>query len=301
MAPGGRPAHRTGRDPAVLWSLAGHGLLVVLVVLGGFSLQRSTPPSQLAIKATVVESRPGGRPAPPKPPPKPAPEPEPAPEPAPPPEPPPPDPARERRAERAKAETRTAEQAKADQAKAEQAKAEKAKAEKAKAEQARAEQAKADKAKADQAKAEKAKAEQEAADQAAAEAKKQKEQQAKAEREKAAKAAAARDLERQLKEEERLLAATDSGALADYVAVIRQKVERNWVRPPGARPGLECEVLVTQIPGGEVTGVQIGRCNADDAVRRSIEAAVLRASPLPLPDDAALFERNLRFTFKPEQ
>ena len=293
MAPGGQPARRTGRDPAVLWSLAGHGLLVVLVLLGGFSLQRSTPPSQLAIKATVVDPRPGSRPAPkpPKPAPKPAPEPEPEPEPAPPPEPPPPDPDVERRAEEAKAEQQKAAQARAEKAKADQLQAEKAKAELAKAELAKAERAKADKARADK----------EAADRAAAEAKKQKELQQKADREKAAREAAARDLERQLKEEERLLAATDSGALADYVAVIRQKVERNWVRPPGARPGLECEVLVTQIPGGEVTGVQIGRCNADDAVRRSIEAAVLRASPLPPPDDAALFERNLRFTFKPEQ
>ena len=102
-------------------------------------------------------------------------------------------------------------------------------------------------------------------------------------------------------EEERLLAAADSGALSDYVRMIGQKVERNWLRPPGARPGLECEVSVTQIPGGEVTAVQIGRCNADEAVRRSIEAAVLKASPLPLPDDATLFERNLRFTVKPEQ
>ncbi len=122
-----------------------------------------------------------------------------------------------------------------------------------------------------------------------------------ASRREAAEAASKRDIARQLAEEERLLAATDSGALADYVALIRQKVERNWVRPPSARPGLECEIFVNQIPGGQVTGVRMGACNADDAVRRSIEAAVLRASPLPLPDEAALFERNLRFIFKPEQ
>jgi colicin import membrane protein len=47
--------------------------------------------------------------------------------------------------------------------------------------------------------------------------------------------------------------------------------------------------------------VRIGSCPADDAVRRSIEAAVLRASPLPMPANQALFERNLRFVFKPEE
>ena len=52
-----------------------------------------------------------------------------------------------------------------------------------------------------------------------------------------AKEAEARELARQreeLAEEERLLAAADSGALSDYVRLIGQKVERNWLRPPGA-------------------------------------------------------------------
>jgi len=83
--------------------------------------------------------------------------------------------------------------------------------------------------------------------------------------------------------------------------MISQKVTRNWIRPPSTGAGLECVVVVTQIPGGEVAGVQIERCNGDAAVRRSIEAAVLKASPLPLPDDPSLFDRSLRFTFKPEQ
>ena len=109
------------------------------------------------------------------------------------------------------------------------------------------------------------------------------------------------ELDRMLAEEDALLAAADSGALAEYVALIRQKVERNWVRPPGAAAGLECELHVTQIPGGQVTGVRIGNCPADEAVRRSIEAAVLRASLLPMPANQALFERNLRFVFKPEE
>ena len=124
---------------------------------------------------------------------------------------------------------------------------------------------------------------------------------AEAQQREAARLAAARELEQQLKDEEELEVASNSGALADYVALIRQKVERNWVRPPGARAGIECEVSVTQIPGGQVTSVRTERCNADEPVRRSIEAAVLRASPLPLPAESKLFERNLRFTFKPEQ
>jgi len=46
--------------------------------------------------------------------------------------------------------------------------------------------------------------------------------------------------------------------------------------------------------------VQLGACNGDDAVRRSIEQAVLRASPLPTPSLPALFDRNLQVVFRPE-
>jgi colicin import membrane protein len=109
------------------------------------------------------------------------------------------------------------------------------------------------------------------------------------------------NLQSELEAEEQRLAAINSGKLAQYIGLIADRVERNWVQPSSARPGVECVVHVTQIPGGEVVNVRIGRCNGDAAVIRSIEAAVYRASPLPTPSDPSLFERNLRFTFKPEE
>ena len=109
------------------------------------------------------------------------------------------------------------------------------------------------------------------------------------------------NLQSELEAEERRLAAVNSGKLAQYIGLIAGRVERNWVQPASARPGVECEVHVTQIPGGEVVNVRIGRCNGDAVVIRSIEAAVFRASPLPPPPDPSLFDRNLRFTFKPEE
>lgn len=109
------------------------------------------------------------------------------------------------------------------------------------------------------------------------------------------------DLARQMADEERLNAAAQSGLLDQYAEVIRQKVERNWIRPVSARAGIHCVVNVKQIPGGEVVDVRVGECNGDAAVVRSIEAAVLRSSPLPPPPDAALFDRSLRFEFKPQE
>jgi colicin import membrane protein len=108
------------------------------------------------------------------------------------------------------------------------------------------------------------------------------------------------ELNAQIAAEERLAAARASGQLAQYLSQITARIERAWKRPPGAAAGLQCEVRVTQVPGGVVTGVQVGRCNGDDTVRQSIEDAVYRASPLPQPADPALFDRNLTITFRPE-
>ena len=87
-----------------------------------------------------------------------------------------------------------------------------------------------------------------------------------------------------------------------YVEIIRQKVERNWLRPPGATQGMSCVVSVTLIPGGDVLKAQVTRSSGDPIYDRSVETAVLKASPLPLPPDAALFDRfrDLKFVFSPD-
>src|SRR5262249_52584628 len=107
------------------------------------------------------------------------------------------------------------------------------------------------------------------------------------------------ELRHSLEEEERVMAARSSGALASWQAQITAKIQRAWLRPASARPGIDCVVYVTQVPGGEVTNVRVGTCNGDQAGGESIESAVYRASPLPPPPDPALFERNLEIRFKP--
>jgi colicin import membrane protein len=116
-----------------------------------------------------------------------------------------------------------------------------------------------------------------------------------------AQAAKEAELKAQLAAEEGRASAVNSGLLNQYVALIQQKIIRNWIKPPTAKAGLECEVKVVQATGGTVLSVEVGRCNGDAAVRASIEAAVQRASPLPEPPDPRLFERNLLFNFKPTE
>lgn len=100
---------------------------------------------------------------------------------------------------------------------------------------------------------------------------------------------------------ERLQEGVDAEGLAVYTAMIRQKIERNWSAPASAHSELECSVRVNQVPGGEVTGVTILSCNGDDAVKRSVEAAIYRSSPLPEPSDPSLFDRNILLNLRIQQ
>jgi TonB family protein len=87
-----------------------------------------------------------------------------------------------------------------------------------------------------------------------------------------------------------------------YVLAIRQKVERNWIKPSGSGNMSSCEVLVVQGPGGIILDVDFGHCDGSTATyRASIENAVYKAEPLPSPGDPELFESQLVFFFNPEE
>jgi colicin import membrane protein len=98
------------------------------------------------------------------------------------------------------------------------------------------------------------------------------------------------------------LAERQRGEIARYEDIIRQKVTRSWARPPGAREGLECVVLVRVVPGGAVLSTQVMRTSGNPIFDRSAENAINRASPLPVPDDKSMFEhfREFEFKFRPE-
>lgn len=105
-------------------------------------------------------------------------------------------------------------------------------------------------------------------------------------------------------EQQRLEAANQkrlSSLRGRYIADIQNAVERNWIRPASAKQGLKCKVAVNQIPGGEVINVTVTQCIGDEVFRRSVEAAVYKASPLPRPSDPGLFDREIVFTFKPKK
>jgi colicin import membrane protein len=142
-------------------------------------------------------------------------------------------------------------------------------------------------------------------------AKAEREAQAKREREEAEKRAAEQrrrqqaeaELQAQLAAEAEANAARAAGLLDQYMLMIENHVKRFWQRPLSARAGLSCVITVVQAPTGDVLSakVDILRCNGDDAVRRSVENAVLDASPLPRPPSQAVFSRTFTLTFAPDK
>ena len=72
-----------------------------------------------------------------------------------------------------------------------------------------------------------------------------------------------------------------------------------WIRPDTVPLGQRCRVSIRQIPGGEVIDVEVQPgCPFDEAGRRSLEAAVLRAKPLPYRGFESVFQRNLTLNFE---
>ncbi len=82
---------------------------------------------------------------------------------------------------------------------------------------------------------------------------------------------------------------------------IQRRIERNIVYPASRPEALECDVDLRLVPSGEVVQVSIGRCNGDAAVKRAIESAIAKSSPLPLPENPRVFKRDLKILLKPTQ
>lgn len=92
----------------------------------------------------------------------------------------------------------------------------------------------------------------------------------------------------------------DAGLLAQYLAAIQNAVTQNWLRPDNM-PNTPCTVHIVQLPGGDVMSAKVdSSCPYDEAGKRSIENAVLRAQPLPYKGFESVFQRQIDFTFRPQ-
>ncbi len=91
----------------------------------------------------------------------------------------------------------------------------------------------------------------------------------------------------------------DTNLAAQYAAALQEAILRNWSRPETVPLGQRCRLTIRQLPGGEVVSVEVSpSCPYDDLGRRSVEAAVLKAQPLPYAGFESVFQRNLTLNFE---
>jgi colicin import membrane protein len=127
---------------------------------------------------------------------------------------------------------------------------------------------------------------------------------AKAEKKRKAEEAARRAAEQKAREDA-LAAQLEGERLASerdrYLVLIRDKIERNWLRPTTVNECLKALMRVRLIPGGAVAAVNITRGSGNGAFDRSAEQAIYKADPLPVPTGAG-FEafRDFNIEFKPD-
>ncbi len=87
-----------------------------------------------------------------------------------------------------------------------------------------------------------------------------------------------------------------------YSALIIQAISQHWIVPENADRTLSTQLTIRLASDGSVLNVSLAKSSGDALLDRSAEAAVYKASPLPVPDDAATFDRmrTINLTVRPE-
>lgn len=95
-------------------------------------------------------------------------------------------------------------------------------------------------------------------------------------------------------------AAQNATATAEWIGLIQDAVQRNWVRPGGLDQNFSCVVEVEKLPGGQIVSVEVVESCGSPLLDNSVVNAVRKSDPLPIAPTPAVDEREIRFTFKPE-
>ena len=93
--------------------------------------------------------------------------------------------------------------------------------------------------------------------------------------------------------------AASSKSKADWVDKIRAKIRGNIVLPSDLQGNPEAQFVVVQLPTGEVLSSKLVKSSGHRGYDEAVERAILKSSPLPRPDRAEIFDRELRLTFRP--
>jgi colicin import membrane protein len=93
-----------------------------------------------------------------------------------------------------------------------------------------------------------------------------------------------------------------SGVVDKYKALILGAIGQQWIVPDQVNTNLSSRFKIRLAPNGAVLDVQLTRSSGDAVLDRSAQAAIYKASPLPVPGEPALFNlfREISLTVRPE-
>jgi colicin import membrane protein len=93
--------------------------------------------------------------------------------------------------------------------------------------------------------------------------------------------------------------AARSKAQLEWIDRIRSRI-RGYINLPPDIPGNPEAIFdVVQLPTGEIIDVKLRKSSGVRAYDDAVQRAILKASPLPRPVPADLFQRNLELHFRP--
>ena len=116
---------------------------------------------------------------------------------------------------------------------------------------------------------------------------------------------ATQEQERQMRE---LLARQQAAAaqaardksLASWSDKIRARVRSNIILSREVPGNPEAIFEVALLPNGEVLTVRKRKSSGNPTYDDAVERAIMKSSPLPMPDDRSVFQRNLELKFHPQ-
>ena len=116
-------------------------------------------------------------------------------------------------------------------------------------------------------------------------------------------AQAQRDAQAEQESERAQQAAAYGKIINEYVGKIRAKIKRNIVEPRDLPATIYGKFNITVLPDGSVLNVKLVQSSGNEAYDSAVERAILKAQPLPVPEDVTLFQkfREINFPFCPDK
>ena len=124
-------------------------------------------------------------------------------------------------------------------------------------------------------------------------------QQMRAQAERESRLRAEAEQEARVRAEQAAAGAARSKAQLDWIDRIRSRI-RGYINLPPDIPGNPEAIFdVVQLPTGEIIDVRLRKSSGVRAYDDAVQRAILKASPLPRPVPADLFQRDLELRFRP--